>query len=162
MTPGRELPEASAAITFQRMTSSTGKPPSRVEARWVGGTLYDAGRPDRPAIRIDTSGKTGPGPIDTLLCALCTCTSEDILGILEKRRTPVKALRIEAEGIRANAAPARVTSVTLTYHIDGEGIEAEHATRAVQLAVEKYCSVRDTLDPNMPIAMRVVVNGVSA
>jgi putative redox protein len=109
---------------------------------------------------MDTSGVTGPGPVDTLLCALCTCTSEDILGILEKRRTPVKALRIEAEGVRANTVPARIASITLTYHIDGEGIDAEHATRAVQLAVEKYCSVRDTLDREMPIAMRIVLNGV--
>jgi putative redox protein len=143
------------------MTSPTGKPPSRVVTRWVGGTLYDAGRPEGPAIRIDTSGKAGPGPVATLLCALSTCTSEDILGILEKRRTPVTAMRIEAEGIRAIAVPARLTSVTLTYHIDGEGIDAEHATRAVQLAVEKYCSVRDTLDRDMPILTRVVLNGVA-
>lgn len=81
------------------------------------------------------------------------------MGILEKRRTPVKALRVDAEGVRANAVPARVISATLTYHIDGEGIEAEQATRAVQLAVEKYCSVRNTLDAAMPIAMKVVLNG---
>ncbi len=143
------------------MTSPKGKPPSRVVTKWMGGTLYDAGRPEGPPIRIDTSGKTGPGPVATLLCALSTCTSEDILGILEKRRTPVRALRIEAEGIRAKAVPARITSVTLTYHIDGEGIEAGQATRAVELAVEKYCSVRDTLDPGMPITTRVVLNGVS-
>ena len=141
------------------MTSPAGKPPSRVVTRWLGGTLYDAGRPEGPAIRIDTAGTTGPGPVATLLCALSTCTSEDILGILEKRRTPVKALRVEAEGVRANAVPARITSVALTYHIDGDGIEAAQATRAVQLAVEKYCSVRDTLDPHLPITMRVVLNG---
>jgi putative redox protein len=138
------------------------KPPSRVEVRWVGGNRFDAGRPGRPTIRIDGSAETGPGPVDTLMCALVACTSEDVLGILEKRRTPVKSLRVEAEGIRADAVPARVTSATLTYHIDGDGIEPDQAVRAAQLAVEKYCSVRDTLDKNLPIAIHVIVNGVRA
>ncbi|HKS06538.1 MAG TPA: OsmC family protein [Gemmatimonadaceae bacterium] len=138
------------------------KPPSRTEVRWVGGNRFDAGRPDRPKIRIDGSAETGPGPVDTLMCALAACTSEDVLSILEKRRTPAKALRVEAEGIRADAVPARVISASLTYHVDGDGIEPEQVVRAATLAVEKYCSVRDTLDKAMPIAVNVYVNGVKA
>jgi putative redox protein len=138
------------------------KPPSQVVVRWAGGTRYDAGRPERPTVRLDTSGVTGPGPVDTLMCALCTCTAEDVLSILEKRRTPVSALRIEATGERADAVPARVVAIHLTYHIDGEGVELDQAQRAVQLAVEKYCSVRNTLDANLPIQMSVVVNGSAA
>ena len=138
------------------------KPPSQVVVRWAGGTLYDAGKPDRPAVRLDTSGVTGPGPVDTLMCALCACTAEDVLGILEKRRTPVAALRIEGKGIRADDVPARLTSIHLTYHIDGDGIELDQATRAVQLAVEKYCSVRSSLDPGISVAMTVLVNGSAA
>jgi putative redox protein len=49
----------------------------------------------------------------------------------------------------------------MTYHIDGEGIEPDQAKRAVQLSVEKYCSVRDTLDPNLPIELSVIVNGTA-
>lgn len=138
------------------------KPPARIDAHWVGGTRFDAGRPGRPTIRIDTKGETGPGPVDTLMSALAVCTSEDVLSILEKRRTPAAAMRVEAEGIRADAVPARVISVTLSYHIDGEGIEPEQALRAATLAVEKYCSVRDSLDKAMPIAVNVFVNGTKA
>ena len=138
------------------------KPPSNVIVRWAGGTLYDAGKPDRPSIRLDTSGVTGPGPVDTLMCALCTCTAEDVLSILEKRRTPVAALRIDGRGVRADTVPARLTSIQLTYHIDGEGIEPDQAKRAAQLAVEKYCSVRSSLDANLPIEITVIVNGNAA
>jgi putative redox protein len=138
------------------------KPPSHVVVNWAGGTLYDAGRPERPTIRLDTSGKTGPGPVDTLVAALCTCTAEDVLGILEKRRTPVTGLRIEGLGVRADAVPARLTSIQLTYHIDGDGIEPEQAKRAAQLAIEKYCSVRSSLDPDLPIELTVIVNGNAA
>ena len=138
------------------------KPPSRTEVRWAGGNRFDGGRPGRPAIRVDGSSETGPGPVDTLMIALAACTSEDVIGILEKRRTPVTALRVESEGIRADAVPARVISMTLTYHIDGDGIEPEHAARAAELAVGKYCSVRDTLDKEMPITVNVIVNGARA
>ena len=138
------------------------KPPSRIEVRWAGGTLYDAGRVGRPSIRLDTTGAMGPGPVETLMCALGTCTAEDILGILEKRRTPVAALRIEVEGARADAVPARVVAIKLTYHIDGAGIEPDQAVRAVHLSVEKYCSVHDSLDPKIPVEMYVIVNGAPA
>ncbi|HYV97857.1 MAG TPA: OsmC family protein [Gemmatimonadaceae bacterium] len=141
---------------------SGGKPPVNVDVRWTGGTTYEGGRPDRPKVSMDTSGKTGPGPVETLLLALTTCTSEDILGILEKRRTPVSSLRIEAQGLRANAVPARLVSVALTYHIEGEGVEPEQAVRAVDLAVNKYCSVRSSLDPAIRIEMNVIVNGERA
>lgn len=142
-------------------TPGTGKPPSRVELNWAGGGRFDAGRVGRPPIRIDCSGETGPGPVDTLMSALAACTGEDVLGYLNKRRTPARALRIEAEGIRANAVPARVVSASLTYYIDGDDIDADHAQRAAELAVTKYCSVRDTLDATLPIAIRVVVNGAT-
>jgi putative redox protein len=135
------------------------KSPARVVVEWAGGSLYDAGRPEGPAIRLDTTGVTGPGPVETLVCALCACTCEDILTILRKRRTPVSSLRIEGEGVRADAVPARLTSVRLTYHIEGADIEPEQAKRAVHLSVEKYCSVRDSLDPALPIEVSVIVNG---
>jgi putative redox protein len=137
-----------------------GKPPSRVEINWAGEGRFDAGRPGRPAIRIDTAAVTGPGPVDTLLCALGACTAEDVLAYHEKRRTPIRAMRIEAEGIRANAVPARLVSIALTYHVDGAGIDSDHAQRAADLAVARYCSVRDTLDAQLPISVCVVVNGV--
>jgi putative redox protein len=47
----------------------------------------------------------------------------------------------------------------LTYHLTGEGVERTHAERAVELAITKYCSVRETLDPALPIQYTVVLNG---
>ena len=41
--------------------------------------------------------------------------------------------------------------VLLEFEIRGAGIERAHAERAIDLAVTKYCSVRDTLDPARPI-----------
>jgi putative redox protein len=138
------------------------KPPSRVIVNWVGGCRFDAGRADRPLIRIDTSAETGPGPVDTLMCSLAACTAEDVLSYLDKRRTPAASLRVDAEGIRADAVPARVVSIQLTYHVEGEGIDREHAERSIALAVERYCSVRSSLDPAIPVKFNLVLNGAQS
>jgi putative redox protein len=45
--------------------------------------------------------------------------------------------------------------ILLTFRIAGAGIEREHAERAIDLAVNKYCSVRDSLDPNIPVEWKL-------
>ena len=124
---------------------------NRVMVTWVGDHRFDAGRDGAPLNRLDSSGETGPSPVDGLLNALGACTAVDVVDILAKRRTPVRSLRVAVDGARAQATPARVIGVHLTYHIAGEGIERVHAERAIELAVTKYCSVRDSLDPNLPV-----------
>ncbi len=132
---------------------------NHVRATWLGEHRFDAGRPGGPAARIDASAKEGPSPVDTLLNALATCTSVDVVDILAKRRTPVESLAVDVRADRADAVPARVTHLRLDYAITGAGIERAHAERAVQLAVEKYCSVRDSLDPAIPVEWTLTLNG---
>ena len=135
------------------------KPPNRVHVAWAGEHRFDVGRASGgPMARIDASGKTGPGPVDMLLCALGSCTAIDITEILAKRKTPVNALTVDVIGERAAAIPARVTKSQLLYKIVGE-VDRVHAERAIDLSVTKYCSVRDSLNPNMPIEWRLELNG---
>jgi putative redox protein len=137
-----------------------GKPPATVQITWVGDHEFDGVRlSGGPAIHMDSSGKTGPSPIDTLLCALAGCTGVDIVDILEKRRTPMSAMSVDVVGERFAGTPGRITKIELVYHIIGAGVERVHAERAIELAVTKYCSVRDSLDPNLPITWKLELNG---
>lgn len=143
---------------------AAGKPPARVVVGWKGeGTMAFEGRKAKggPTITVDNTGKAEPGPVDTLLISLAACTSEDVLTILDKRRTPAKRLEIEVEGLRANATPARLTRVHLRYVVDGEGIDRANTLRAIELAVTKYCSVRDSLDKSIKVDWSLVLNGAS-
>ncbi|MEP7382378.1 MAG: OsmC family protein [Gemmatimonadota bacterium] len=124
---------------------------NRVHVRWDGEHRFDAGRPGGVMHRIDARAVTGPSPVDTLLNALGACTSVDVVDILAKRRTPVRALEVDVEAARADATPARVIGILLKFRIAGDGIDRVHAERAIDLAVNKYCSVRDSLDPMLPV-----------
>jgi putative redox protein len=141
------------------MTTHVRKPPTVIHAQWAGERRFDVGRPNGVTSRIDASGSTGPGPVDVFIGSLATCASVDVVDILAKRRTPVERLSITATGDRASTTPARVTSVLLEFQIEGAGIDRGAAERAVDLSLTKYCSVRASLDPAMPISFSVALNG---
>jgi putative redox protein len=135
------------------------KPPSTIHLVWQGERRFDSGRPDGPTLRLDGDGITGQSPVDALMSALAACTAVDVVDILAKRRTPLASLTIDAVGTRADGVPRRVVSASLTYVLQGDGIERVHAERAVELAITKYCSVRDSLDPALPVHYSVTLNG---
>ena len=129
-----------------------GRPPNRVHMTWDGEHRFDVGRAaGGPTIRIDAKGVTGPGPVDALLGALASCVCTDVVDILAKRRTPVESLTVDVSGTRVDGVPRRLLHVRLDIRLGGAGIERVHAERAIDLAVTKYCSVRDSLDPALPI-----------
>ena len=134
------------------MSDSTKKRVNHVVLRWDGEQRFEGSRlGSNQSIRIDGTSATGPSPVDTLLCALASCAAIDAVEILAKRRTPVDGLTVEVHGQRADTTPARLTAVVLEFRMRGAGIERVHAERAIELSVTKYCSVRDSLDPNMPV-----------
>lgn len=132
---------------------------NKVAVKWDGEQRFVGGRPGGPQSKIDGRAQTGPSPVDTLLNALASCTAIDVAEIMVKRRTPIESMHIEVSGARADAVPRRLIGVHLTYYITGADIERVHAERAIELSVTKYCSVRDSLDPNLPVRWSLVLNG---
>ena len=132
-------------------TAPAAPAPNHVLVTWVGDHRFDTGRPGGPTARIDSDTVTGQSPVDALLTALATCTAVDVVDILRKQRTPVSALRVDVVAHRVNTTPRRLSSVLLRYSITGAGIEREKALRAIELAVTKYCSVRDSLREDIDV-----------
>jgi putative redox protein len=141
------------------MTTPATKQFSTIQLTWAGDRRFDTGRPGGPTLRLDGDGVTGQSPVDAVMSALAACTAVDVVDILAKRRTPLSALSIDAIGTRADTTPKRIVAAELTYHLTGEGIDRSHAERAIELAITKYCSVRESLDPALPIHYRAVLNG---
>ncbi len=131
-------------------------PPNHVVVHWRGDEQFESSRPEGPTLRIDGHGTVAQSPVDALLTALATCSSIDVVGILAKRRTPVQSLEIDVVGERANdRVPRKLIRIALTFRMVGPGIERVHAERAIELAVTKYCSVRDSLDPKIPVEWKL-------
>jgi putative redox protein len=130
-----------------------------IRATWAGDHRFDTGRPGGPTARLDGAAETGQSPVDALLSSLAACSGIDVVDILGKRRTPVERLAIDITAERREEIPRRLMKMTVTYHVDGAGIEAVHAERAVELAFEKYCSVSASLAPDIVVERRVIVNG---
>ena len=126
-------------------------PTAKVNVTWRGEQRFEFGRAGRPWATLDGAGHAGPSPFDGLLGAMAACSAVDVVSILEKRRTPPRSLDVEVIGTRFDGTPRRLTGAELHFRISGEGIEREHAERAIELAITKYCSVEASLDPNIPI-----------
>jgi putative redox protein len=134
-------------------------PVNRIRATWQGGQRFDTGREGGPVARLDGTSETGQSPVDALLSALVTCSGVDVVEILAKRRTPVERCVIDVAARRRAEVPRRVLQFSIAYHIDGVGIDREHAERAITLAIEKYCTVAATLKPDILIETTLTLNG---
>lgn len=146
-------------MSVTREYQATGqKRVNHIVAHWSEGEAFDAGEPGKTSVRIDGMKVTGPGPVDMLLSALATCSAIDVVSIMNKRRTPLASLDIDVRGERASAVPAKLTSIAMIYRMAGDGVDRESAERAIDLALNKYCSVRDSLDPSIPIEWTLVLN----
>src|SRR5260370_14853291 len=66
-------------------------------------------------IDADSAHKHGPSPMETVLIALCSCTSVDVVSILKKKRQDLKGLRVTAVATQAEEAPRVFTRIVLTY-----------------------------------------------
>lgn len=101
-------------------------------------------------IKLDTSpdhgGKNyGARPMQMLLMALGGCSGIDVISILKKQKVEVRNYEMIIKGEREQGKePALWKIVNVTFIIDAD-ITQEKAERAVQLSIDKYCSVAETL-----------------
>jgi putative redox protein len=101
-------------------------------------------------VHIDASpdiGGTNQGmrPMQMLLSAMGGCSAIDVINILKKQKQPLRDIKITVTGEREkDAVPSLFVEVHAHFRLFGE-IDGEKAKRAVSLAVEKYCSVANTL-----------------
>ena len=112
-------------------------------------------------IPVDQGGHgSGFRPMQTLLASLAGCSSVDIISILKKQRQELTNIKIDIDGKREEGKePALWKEVDVKFILEGE-IEESKAKRAVELSLEKYCSVAETLrKAGATITYEVFLNG---
>ena len=107
-------------------------------------------------------GGSGSGfrPMQTLLAAVCGCSSVDIISILKKQRQQLDDLEIDIDGQREEGVePSLWKAIQIEFRLSGN-IDPAKAYRSVDLSLKKYCSVAETLRvAGAEIAFRVILNG---
>lgn len=119
------------------MTAET----KRISVAWERGLVFRGGAPGGPEVVLDGDNTAGPGPMLTLLLAAAACSGSDVVVILEKMRVALRELRIEVSGVRREQEPRRYTAIHFDFHLAGDGLDETRARRAIDLSLEKYCSV---------------------
>ena len=114
-----------------------------VHLEWKGEFRFDA-RADEARTAIDGDGQSGPSPVNLLLESIGACAAIDVVDILQKGRQEFHAMHVEVAAERRSEIPRAVTSLYLKFRIEGDIAEAR-AQRAVDLSLEKYCSVFHSL-----------------
>ncbi len=97
---------------------------------------------------------TGPRPMELLLIGLGGCTGMDVVSILRKKRQEPESFEIIIEGNKAEEHPKRFTDVTIEFRLKGKGLTEEAVRRAVELSMEKYCSVKATLEGSTKVSFK--------
>jgi len=122
-----------------------------ITLHWQRELVFHGGEPGKPEILIDGDNALGPGPMLTLILAAASCTGSDIVSILQKKRVDLKEFRIDVAGTRREQEPRRYVAIQFTYRLRGDGLDETKARHAIDLSLEKYCSVIHSLAPDISI-----------
>lgn len=125
-------------------------PPLEVELAWTGDLRFEAAGGGGRRGLVDGDSLAGLSPMETLLAALGSCAASDVVDILRKGRESFRSVVVRLSGERRAEIPRRFVRVRVEVRVAG-AVERSRAERAVSLAFEKYCSVRATLDPELPM-----------
>lgn len=114
--------------------------------RWTGDhTFIGVDSTNHAVVMSSPDDGVGMKASDLLLVALATCSSHDVVSILEKKKIPLSKLEVSVSGEQDENPPWPYRKIHLTYTLAGEGLTEAAATKAIQLSESKYCSVAATV-----------------
>lgn len=106
---------------------------------------------------IDGDAKFGLRPMESLLNALASCAALDLVHILKKQKQDLSSLDIEVTGTRPDEGyPTPFRQINIHFKLSGH-LNENKVKRAVELSVEKYCSVGASLDENIDINYQITI-----
>ena len=117
--------------------------------------LYFLGTTQRGyEVEFDVKYEEGCSPTETLLLSVAGCISIDVVHILKKMRCEITSYEMSAEGRRRLAPPQSYESIDLMIHISGKGITPSRIDRAIDLSLNKYCSVYHSLRKDLAVNVK--------
>ncbi len=128
----------------------------KITVEQLKGTHMQAENEEEGLIRMDGSTSIGGleggfSPMQLLLAGAGGCSAIDIIGILEKQKQDLKDLKVEIEGDRQKKDTySEFTTIHMHYIFTGD-LDERKVERAINLSLDKYCSVSKTLEKTSEI-----------
>lgn len=111
---------------------------------------FDSVNENGNIIKMDTNPEMGgqeygARPSHVLLNALAGCSSIDVINILKKQKQEITDYHVTVTGEReAGVEPSLWKNIEMVFEISGN-VDEDKARRAVEISMNKYCSVAVTL-----------------
>ncbi len=119
---------------------------AEAKVRWTGDkTFIGVDSTNHAVVMSSPEDGIGMKASDLLLVALATCSSYDVVSILEKKKIPLRKLEVVVTGEQEADPPWPYKKIHLKYMLAGEGLTEAAASRAIELSESKYCSVAATV-----------------
>jgi putative redox protein len=99
----------------------------------------------------------GVRPTEALASSLAACSSVDVLMILEKQKLVPADYEVDIQVHRKDEVPAVFESIHLEFQIKGD-IPLDRIERAVDLSINKYCTVAKMLEKSLEITSSISLN----
>jgi len=88
----------------------------------------------------------GIRPTDLLLIGLGSCSGMSVVSILKKKKQDVTGFEIIIKGKKEDDWPRKITDIGLELIVRGHNISEDAVKRAIELSMERYCTVKATLE----------------
>lgn len=118
---------------------------------WHGGMTFGNSE-GSPAMTLHSATPGVSSPPQALAYAVMACMGMDVVHVLQKGRHDLTAMTIQFAGERAAEPPRRFLSMRLNFAITSVAPIDPHAVdRAIELSKTKYCSVWNTIRPDVEL-----------
>ena len=128
-----------------------------VAVRWRDKLVFQGGAGERPVVTVDGDSEEAISPVELLLVSAASCSAADVVLILKKMRVDLTRVDVAVQGTRRDAEPRRYTAIHYRWTIAGAGVDETKVRRAVDLSLEKYCSVHASLAPDIAVTYDVTL-----
>ena len=114
--------------------------------QWIGGKRFVWVDSSNHSVVLSTRDEgVGMSPSELLLVALASCSSVDVVEIMNKKRQPMTTFNVEIKGEQESDPPWTYTKIYVRYIVSGKNIVEKDFAQAIALSEEKYCSVAATV-----------------
>ena len=137
-------------------------PTVKTTLSWQRDLVFTGATPQGYEIEFDAEAQWGCKPTEGLLLSLAGCLGIDIVTILTKMRINLASFRMEIEGERNPTPPQYYKAVKIVLYIAGKDLSPGKLDRAISLSRNKYCSVFNSLRPDLALDISYVLEEKNA